>query len=149
MLHQIGPRRSTAAGERGDTLIEVLIALAVVAVAATALIGGVLTSITASSAHRSLAVNDADLKSYAEAAQNQIQRQASPLFADCATSYTVTPPSMPAGYTVAITGIEYWSGSAFTSTCQAGQNAPQLITLTATSPTQVHTAMSFAVRNPS
>lgn len=135
--------------DRGDTLLEVLIALAVVAIAATALIGGVLSSITASSAHRSLAVNDADLKSYAEAAQNQIQRQASPLFADCATTYTVTPPSMPAGYTVAITSIQYWSGGAFTSACPAGRDAPQLITLTATSPTQVHTALSFAVRKPS
>lgn len=135
-------------GDRGDTLLEVLIALAVVAIAATALIGGVLTSITASSAHRSLAVNDGDLKSYADAAQNQIQRQASPLFADCATTYAVTPPALPANYTVSITGIQYWNGTAFGATCPGG-NAPQLITITATSPTQVQSALSFVVRQPS
>lgn len=135
--------------DRGDTLIEVLIALAIVAIAATALIGGVLTSITGSSVHRSLTVNDADLKSYADAAQDQIQRQASPLFADCATTYSVTAPPLPANYAVAITGIQYWNGTAFSSTCTPGGNAPQLITITATSPTQVQSAMSFVVRQPS
>lgn len=134
--------------DRGDTLLEVLIALAVVAIAATALIGGVLSSITASSAHRSLAINDADLKSFADAAQNQIQRQANPLFVDCATTYAVTPPPLPANYVVSITGIQYWNGTAFAATCPGG-NAPQLITLTATSPTQVQSALSFVVRQPS
>lgn len=134
--------------DRGDTLVEVLIALAIVAIAGTALIGSLLTSITASSEHRSLAGDEAALKSYAETAQQLIQRQSSPLFTSCATTYAVPLPPVSTGYDVAITGIQYWNGSAFSTTCPATDTV-QLITITATSPTQVSSSLSFAVRRPS
>jgi type II secretory pathway pseudopilin PulG len=137
------------AGDRGDTLIEVLIAVAVVAATAAALIGAVLTSITASSEHRSLAVDNAVLSSYVETVENAVQRQASPMFTTaCGSTYSVAPESLPAGYNVGITSIKYWNGAGFDSTCPASNNV-QLITATVTSPTQVSSSVSFVVRNPS
>jgi hypothetical protein len=111
-------------------------------------VGGVLTSITSSSEHRTLTLNDVYLKSYADAAAQQIQRQASPLFTACATSYGVTKPTdIPSTWTVGITSIKYWSGTSWVTTCPSGDPA-QLITVAASSPTQATTTMSFAVRDP-
>lgn len=138
--------------DSGDTLLEVVISTAVVGIAAVALIGALLTSITASSEHRSLTVNDTALKSYADAAVQQIQRQASAGWQGCASNYTVTAPSnMPSNYSVALSGVQYWtaggnSGS-WSSSCP-GATAPQLLTVTVTSPTQVATSISFVVRKP-
>ena len=132
--------------DRGDTLVEVLIAVAIVAITAAALIGTVLMSITASSEHRSLAVNDTVLKSYAAEAQNMIQRQAN--FQSCASSYTVSlPAGVPTGYSAGISQILYWNGTSFGSVCDASKPV-QLITVTVTSPTQVSSSLSFAVRDP-
>jgi type II secretory pathway pseudopilin PulG len=153
VLHRLAARHretDAGAGDGGDTLIEVLIAVAVVAATAAALIGAVLTSITASSEHRSLAVDNAVLSSYVETVENAVQRQASPMFTTaCGSSYSVAPQSLPAGYNVGITSITYWNGTGFGSTCPASHNNVQLITATATSPTQVSTSVSFVVRNPS
>jgi len=138
--------------DSGDTLLEVVISSAVVGIAAVALIGALLTSITASSEHRSLTVNDTALKSYADAAVQQIQRQASANWQGCAASYSVTAPTnMPSNYSVALSGAKYWTGSgnsgSWTSSCP-GATAPQLLTVTVTSPTQVATSVSFVVRKP-
>lgn len=142
--------RTAASDDRGDTLVEVLIALAIVAIAGTALIGTLLTSITASSEHRSLTGDEAALKSYAATAQQAIQRQASPLFTGCATTYAVPPPTLATGYTVTISTIQHWDGTAFTTACpDPASDDVQLITITATSPTQVSSVLSFAVRKPS
>jgi type II secretory pathway pseudopilin PulG len=136
------------AGDHGDTLIEVLIAIAVVAATAAALIGAVLTSITASSEHRSLAVDNAVLSSYVETVENAVQRQPGPMFTACGSTYSVAPQSLPTGYNVGISSIKYWNGAGYDSTCPASNNL-QLITATVTSPTQVSSSVSFVVRNPS
>ncbi|HWC33725.1 MAG TPA: type II secretion system protein [Mycobacteriales bacterium] len=133
--------------DRGETLIEVILAVAIIAITAVALMGSVLTSITSSGEHRTLAANDVYVKSYADAAQQQIQRQANPIYAKCATTYAVTKPSgIPASWTVGITSIKYWSGSAWSTSCSG--DPAQLITVAVTSPTQLSTSLSFAVRDP-
>ncbi|HYA68093.1 MAG TPA: type II secretion system protein, partial [Acidimicrobiales bacterium] len=68
----------------GDTLIEVLIALVVISLAVVAVMGGLVTSITASAEQRNLSALDTLLKSFAESAKYQIDEQASPLFDNCA-----------------------------------------------------------------
>jgi type II secretory pathway pseudopilin PulG len=140
--------------EGGDTLIEVLVALAIIAATATALIGSVLTAITASGEHRALSVEGGLLKSYAENATAVLERQASPGFVDCAVPATYaglgSPTALPTGYSVAVTAIAYWNSASqtFGSSCTATQ-APQLITVTATSPGGIVSGLAFAVRNPS
>lgn len=135
--------------DAGDTLVEVLLALAIVAVSAVALIGSVLTGISASSEHRTLADSDTYLRSYADAAAQQIQRQNNPLWHGCASSYAVTAPSdIPASFTIGISTIQYWNGGSWSSTC-AASSAPQLITIAVTSPSQLSQSLSFVVRSPS
>ena len=124
---QVSARKNS---ESGDTLVEILIALLVVALTATALLGAFATSISASGKQRGLATNDTVLKSYVESAIFQIQNQpfnaalnTFPIFAGCgtasATYYTsgiatglgangVTLYSPPTGYTASISTVQFW-----------------------------------------
>lgn len=74
--------------ESGDTLVEVLLALAVIALTATALLGAFTTSISATAQHRNVVTLDTVLKSYVEQVTNQLQQQTStsPTFIPCATA---------------------------------------------------------------
>jgi type II secretory pathway pseudopilin PulG len=152
MLHRMIERLEARDSERGDTLLEVIIAVAILAIAGVALIGSVLTSITSSSQHRTMTQSDTYLKSYANAAAQQIQRQTNPLYKPCASSYAVTTPAdIPNTYTIGIASIQYWQGGnngSWGGSCSQGNDPAQLITVAVTSPTQGTESLSFAVRNP-
>jgi len=131
--------------ERGDTLIEVLIAVVIISLAAVALLGTLTTSIASSVEHRSLSVDDTLLRSFAETVKQSIELDPSGAkFSPCASSYSIPIPSnevpLPAGYTVSgfqagppallqlssnglsngQFGIQYWNGSAFQSMSSGG-----------------------------
>lgn len=133
-------------GEAGDTLIEVLIALLVIGLTSTALLGAFATSISASAEHRRLATIDTVLQSFAETATYQIQLQPGSLFAPCSTTYSLSPSFVaPAGYTVTITSVSYWSDTQFTSTCVGGSTAPQLIDASVSGPNGSAGTLGFVV----
>ncbi|HLX88927.1 MAG TPA: prepilin-type N-terminal cleavage/methylation domain-containing protein [Acidimicrobiales bacterium] len=144
--------------EHGDTLIEVLIAVVIIAIAAAALLGGLTTALTASGEHKGLSVDDTLLKSYAEAAKQQIEISQSVAFTQCtpstyAIAYTV--PAQFSTYTVAAQSVTFWnSGSkSFSTTCNhvKPDEGIQLITVTATAPQAAGgytQTLSFVVRDP-
>lgn len=158
--------------EKGETLLEVLLAVLIIAVTMTALLGTLITSIVSSSEHRSLANLDTVLKNAAESAKYQVQLQPSaPWFGDCAsvTSTTYTSPngpttntfsfSVPSGYTVSVSSIQYWDSatnsfddpSVSTSSCLSNpddQTGFQLLTIVGVAPNGVTQSLSFAVRSP-
>ncbi|MHB1569300.1 MAG: putative Ig domain-containing protein, partial [Solirubrobacteraceae bacterium] len=130
-------------------MIEVLLALVVLALAALALIIAFTTTIAASAQHRQLARNDTVLATASEETIAAIENKPT-LFIDACSTPIVRYPfystnqgfPLPAPYTAdALSGtpgylvqyastnpVEYWDGTAFTPTCVAG--APQLITIT-------------------
>jgi hypothetical protein len=163
--------------EAGDTLVEVLIAVAVLALCVSALLGALVTTITSASEHRSLASIDTALRSYAEQLKYDVELNPNtsgtlpnaPWYMQCATVTTssyagqqVLPPAnLPAGYTVVIQGIEYWNGinafDSISSTLCASEPANQLddrtsglqlLTLEATAPNGVTETLSVGVRQP-
>ena len=83
--------QSCARSEAGDTLIEVLVAVVILGLCVVGLMGGLTTSITSSSEHRSLASDDTVLRSFAEAAKYDIQLSPGYLYQDCATTYATNP----------------------------------------------------------
>ncbi len=96
--------------ESGDTLVEVLVAIVIIALTVVALMGTLTTSITSSAEYRSLATVDTVLKNFAEAIKNEVQLAPTPLYSDCATSYQVaneypTSAVIGAGVTVFATGL--------------------------------------------
>src|ERR1700684_1288401 len=77
--------------ERGDTLMEVLIALTILGIAGVALLAGFATAITSSGEHRSLASLDSSTRLAANTAIADVQQQAQNAATDpfnCANSFT-------------------------------------------------------------
>ena len=132
-------------------------AVFIISISVAALLDGLITSTTSSATHRSLTTIEGLLKSFAETAKYDIQSQTNPDFNNCATaSYyeDLVPPgfTIPPGYSVNITSVEYWGGHGWTSeSSQVCESQPQLdygiqlIDLLATAPNNVTETMSFVV----
>ncbi len=60
----------------GDTLVEILVAVAIIGISATGILGGLAAVLGSSGTHRSLTTLDAIVKSFAETAKYDIQQQA-------------------------------------------------------------------------
>lgn len=145
--------RSEATRDRsvaGDTLLEVLIAMTILALAAVAIMTSFASAIGASAEQSHLSQINTILKSYAEVATADIQDNSAALYSSCATASYYTSkltslPSVPSGYSVAITSVTYWNGSSFSSSCTSGSTEPQLITIKVTGPSSTTGTLSFAV----
>jgi type II secretory pathway pseudopilin PulG len=133
--------RERRRSEAGDTLIELLIAMAIMTLTGASILGAFVTSINASTQHRQLATINTLLRSYAEVATYQIQLQPSPLYQSCATPSTYTSgtyamSNLPSssGFTITLSTIQYWNSStkSFGATCVSGSIQPELLTITAT-----------------
>ena len=152
--------------DAGDTLVEVLIALLIMGICIVAMMTGLVTSIAGSAQHRGLATDDVALTSFAETLKYDVELQAQPWYAECASvtssSYNgnTIAFSPPAGYTTSITAIQYWNSStnAFepstTSSAACSGNTKdhsgfQLLTLTATAPHGIVKTLQIGVRAPS
>lgn len=162
MLHgELTSRRS----EAGDTLIEVLLAVVILALSVSALLGALVTSISSSAEHRSLADLDTVLKSNAESVKYEVELQSggSAWFSDCApvtsTSYGshVLSFNTPSGYSMQLTSIQYWNStsdkfeatSVDSTSCllnSADQSGYQLLTFTGTAPNGVSQTLHVGVR---
>ena len=136
--------------ERGDTLIEVLLAVVIIALAAGPLIGALLESIAASAEHRGIATTGTVLESFAETAVSEIET--SPV---TGTAYqaTATPsyrllsnPSKPSGpvgtnVTVFVTGFP----SAPPSTVKVGGVTTSPPSVTRYGPTTGDARITFTI----
>jgi fibronectin type 3 domain-containing protein/type II secretory pathway pseudopilin PulG len=112
------PPSDDDSGDRGDTLVEVLVAVVIIGMAVAALLGTLLTTTSASVAHRSTTSFDTYVASFAETARNQIELQAyngsssGPTFTACTTASPVSydlvgapiPHTVPANSSVAVLG---------------------------------------------
>ena len=91
--------------EDGDTLIEILIAIVIIALTVTALLAGLTTAITSSSTQQSLSTLDTILNGFAQSAQYEIEQPS--IFQNCTPNpYRLVsapfPSSGPVGATVAV-----------------------------------------------
>lgn len=144
--------RATPIGDRGDTLLEVLIALLIIGLTAAALLTAFSTAIISSRVHRDIATNDQVLRSVTESAFSQIQQDANPSYISCGTTTDYQRYFDPAGalastsplslttlyatYTITVDSVQYWdsSSNSFSTSCTPGSTSPQLITITMTPP---------------
>ena len=127
--------------DRGDTLIEVLMTILVVAITAVSLLLAFSGSIAGSASHRSLVAQDVALRTVAQDVYAQVAQQQDPLYQPCATYYGSASPSSqfnaPSGYTstVAVSGYYYNNQWNATSPSDCTTPVPQqlLVTVTPTS----------------
>jgi Tfp pilus assembly protein PilV len=129
-------RRGRAQGQRGSTLIEIMIACAIMGTAVVALVTGTGTLFSASAVNRQAATASIVARDYAEALSAAVSQTTS----WCSSSYTVsyTPPT---GYTV----------NAAYGACPANNASTiqiQTVTITATAPSGAHEIVKTIVRAP-
>ena len=121
--------------ERGDTLIEVLLALIILSIAGVALLAGFATAISSSGEHRNLASLDSSDRTAANMAIADIQQQAGQSndpFA-CPDLFTPTFSNVTGDFQVTVTSVGYWNGSTFQSGCIAGAAQQYTLTIASTS----------------
>jgi type II secretory pathway pseudopilin PulG len=124
-------RRQPGRGDAGDTLIEILIALVVLALAAVSILTAFTTAIWGASDYRTIATVDTVVKTAAEEAITQLQEQSTTQWAQCpgASQVTFNKPALPTGYTATI-APQYWNGSSFQTNCIADSAELDTISVT-------------------
>jgi titin len=107
-------QRISESPDRGDTLVEVLVTVVIVSMAVVALLGGLLTSASASATHRSQTTLTGVINSFADSARSAIQTSAGAAFStSCSASFPYTvvgapyPRSGPPGTQVAVLGTGF------------------------------------------
>ena len=73
--------------EAGDTLVEVLLSIVILGIAATALLTGFAVAITSSANHRDLTTLDSSVRNATDAAIAQVQQNQAQAFGSCPNSY--------------------------------------------------------------
>jgi prepilin-type N-terminal cleavage/methylation domain-containing protein len=139
-----GVRGRTGDSEAGLTMVEVLMAVAILGIGVVAIVGGMMTSIKSSDLERRAADAQTTVRAYAEAV-------AGATYAACASSYTATGFTAPTGFTASMT-VSYWNSttSSFGSTCTVPTDSGlQKVALTVTaSDGRATEKLSIAKRKP-
>ena len=120
------PRGS--AQDRGESLIELLVAVLIMGTAVVAVVGGLGTAIMMTDVHRKQAAVAAHVKIFAANLESAIA--ATPTqYVDCATpdSYPDYTPGAP--YDADVTQVLYWNGSSFGASCAGGDTGVQRVRL--------------------
>lgn len=109
-------RRGAAHDERGETLVELMMAIAILGIAAVAILSGLLLSVKTSTVHRNEASGGAYVRSFAEAIQNYVDSSGYVACASAASTYAgVAVTNIPGTYTKLVTAVQSWNGSSWGS----------------------------------
>ena len=107
---------SPLSDDQGETLIELLITIVIMAIGVTAVVAAMFTVVVGSDAHHSMAQGEVVLRDFGEAIKTQAQTATAYKFCPQAADLDPTPgtdvvPSTQAGsgWHAAITNVEYWS----------------------------------------
>lgn len=140
---------SRRAGELGETLVELLVTVAIMGTAFVGILAGIGTTFMATGSHRQDATAEAVVRSYAE----RMKDPTGMVYVSCATSATYGVPngfSVPAGgWTATVSTLLYWQGdtapATFTAAACSTDKGLQQLTLTVTSPPGDHQATATVV----
>lgn len=128
--------RSRRGGQRGETLLELLVTITIMGAAFVAILTGVGVAIASSDSHRQEATAEGVLRSYAERIEDSAEP--STTYAECATTGSYAPAGFtaPTGWTVSVTNVAYLqTGNTFGGSCPSNPDlGAQQLTLLAVSP---------------
>jgi type II secretory pathway pseudopilin PulG len=135
--------------DAGETLIELIMAVAIMGIAVVAIVGGIATSILMSDIHRKEASAGAYVRNYAEAIAGHYN--ASALLSSYAPSAAIGFVLDPAttGFTAAVTSVKCWDDtvSAF-GTCSGGSPVQQVTLSVASNDLRASESLVVVVRQP-
>ena len=121
-------RRRIPVDDRGETLIELLVAMLIMGTATVAVVGGLGTAILMSDVHRKQATIAVYMDTYAAKINGAVALANG--YKDCAgtTSYGSYDPGLP--YKAKIESVTFWNGTTYTKPCTIGSDpGVQLLTL--------------------
>lgn len=157
-----GGGRSQALSDAGDTLVEVLFAILVLALASTAIFSAFSTSLASAGVHKGQSTLQGLLSNYAETVVAQVEFGTPPKYQSCATpnyyktnldfssfnqklaqlnATTRTP------YILELTDVQFWNGSSFGPSCTAGSMLPQLMVVYGIGPNEAKSSLTFSAQN--
>lgn len=144
-------RRTSPRDDAGETLIELLVAVVVIGIATTAVLGGLVVAVDSSALARNESRVQAALRSWAEQLSAVGDTGAYRYVPCAAPSAFPAPDVVPSGFTATVTAVEYWTGSAWTATCGTDAGV-QRVTLRVTAPGRVYStvtqSLGVVVRRP-
>jgi type II secretory pathway pseudopilin PulG len=98
--------------DAGDTLVELLVTVVILGIATAGLTGALLTVGKVSQMHRQQVLAQTSLRAWAE----QVSVGSYTACA-AATGFAAPSPALSTGLTATVTGVRYWDGASFASTC--------------------------------
>ncbi len=146
-------RSSHVRDARGETLIELLVAMSILGVAVVALVGGIGTSIVVTDAHRKQATAEAVIHTFAESIESSVAAIPT-AYASCPSLSTYTTPAgfaVPAGFTAAVTAVTYWNGApagSFVTTCSSDVGIQKLTLSVASTDLRATETLNIVIRKP-
>jgi Tfp pilus assembly protein PilV len=138
------------APERGESLVELLVAVVILGIAVVAVVGGLGASVLMSDVHRKQTNAGAAARSYAEALQAAVAE--SPSKYNCAGTYAVPAGvSVPSGVSAPVLAVRYWSPAtrSWTSgSCSTDSGVQQVTVSVATSDARATERVVVVLRKP-
>jgi len=146
----VATRPSLQRDDRGETLVELVVAVGILGVAAVAILGGLMMSTTSSVIHRNVASGGAYVRSFAEAIQTDVDENGYRSCTNAASGYGGVPvPDLPAGYSTTVTAVQSWTGSAWGACTADGiQRLDLRVTTTGDALHQAVETMTVILRRP-
>jgi len=140
-------RRARRTGDRGETMVELLVAVVIMSTAVIAVVGGLGTAIVMSDIHRKYAVIAAQLNAYAAAIESGVLT--SPGYHDCAQNTDFASFTPVAGYALDLPiHVSYWDGSNFVDTCTTDTGVQRVTIGIHSTDRRASRSMNVVVRRP-
>lgn len=133
--------------ERGESLLELMMAVAIMGVALVAIVGGLVTSILMSDIHRKQSAAGMYVRDYAEAIATEVAAPEG--YQDCAavSSYG-TEFGVPEGFTTSVVSVRYWDGTSWQDDCAADSGIQQLTLQVRSNDSRAKESVVIVVRKP-
>ncbi|HZX04958.1 type II secretion system protein [Kribbella sp.] len=136
--------------ERGESLLEVLIAVAIMGIAVVAIMAGLVTSVLISDVHRKQATAGTAVRDYAEAVQTAVTGGNYVACGTASAYQSAAAFTAPTGYTATVVSgsMRYWTGTAWQAACSVDTGLQRLTVQVASNDGRATERVDVVLRKP-
>jgi prepilin-type N-terminal cleavage/methylation domain-containing protein len=133
--------------ERGASLIELIVAMALISVGVVAVVFGLSTNALVSDVHRKQATAGSEVRNFAEKVLSYTHSGTTYVACAGTTAYA-SAYTAPTGFTRSITAVRYWTGSAWSTTCTTDIGLQKLSLSVSSSDNRATERLEIVIRKP-